>query len=200
MRLSASSIANTVRMHRQLFNGAILLVEGGIDARFVKQLIDRSNCMAVVANGRANVIDALRMLNNEAFKGVLAIVDADLDPLLGNMPAVVNLLTYDFRDVEIMLLHSPALDKILNEFGSEEKIQQFEAKEEVNVRTALLNRAGEVGFLRLLSYRDQLGLDFHELVFSRFVDAASLSLDVRRLVETVRNHSQVYGLSIEELV
>jgi len=199
MRLTAESVANDVRMRRQLFKGTMLLVEGSVDARFMRRFIDERNCMAVVAQGRDNAIEALKILTDAGVPGVLALIDADFDRVLGEVSGGPNLLHYDYRDLEIMLLVSPALEKLLGEYGSEEKIREFETLEGVDTRRALLLRAQEIGLLRLMSVRDTLSLRFDGLSFG-FVNSRTLELDVTELLVAVKNNSNMHGLDIGALL
>ena len=69
-----------------------------------------------------------------------------------------------------MLLESPSLDKLLDEFGSEQKIARFTESNKTDVRQALLIAAGPIGYLRWASQRNNLSLTFEGIVFSRFID------------------------------
>jgi hypothetical protein len=199
MRLSAESVANDVRMRRQLFGGSILLVEGSIDARFIKRFIDEANCLVIVAHGRENALSAINILTENGFPGALALIDADFDRVLGSVLTGPNVVSYDYRDLEIMLLASPALDKLLREYASEYKVRNFEASEGMETRQALLLRAQEIGLLRLISNRDSLALRFDGLNFG-FVDPKTLQLNVRELIVAVKNNSRRHGLDTDDLL
>ncbi len=104
------------------------------------------------------------------------------------------------RQLESMLLRSPALDKVLAELGSPEKIERFETKQGTTVRKHLALLARPLGALRYVSERDDLGLRFRDVTFSRFVDRELSGLDHAELVRTVKNKSQLANLDEDRLL
>ncbi|WP_235526446.1 DUF4435 domain-containing protein [Nostoc piscinale] len=123
--LSVDRFANKVRLLRDTFKGTFLLVEGSSDKTFYERFIDKLACQVVIISGKPSskqcVINTLEILDKSNFQGVLAIVDADFDRLKSLFLSSPNLLYTDTHDLEIMLIQSPALDKVLAEFGSDEK-------------------------------------------------------------------------------
>lgn len=99
-----------------------------------------------------------------------------------------------------MLVRSTALDWVLREFGSEEKILRFVNRRGIDVRQALLDVAVPVAYLRLHSLRAALDLRFDGLQFSQFVDRQTLVIDSLALVQTVKNHSQRHDLRSADLL
>ena len=65
------------------------------------------------------------MLERDEVSGVIAIVDANFMDFKGGRRASPNLFVTDTHDLETMILNSPALEKILIEFGSAMKIDRF---------------------------------------------------------------------------
>ena len=63
-------------------------------------------------------IEILEILEKSNFQRVLAIVDADFDRLENLANKRPNLLPTDTHDLETMLIKSPALEKVVAEFGS----------------------------------------------------------------------------------
>ena len=94
-----------------------------------------------------------------------------------------------------MLLNSPALDKVIAEFGSQEKIAKFNR----DVRTALLEAGMSVGYLLWVSQRDGLNLTFDGITFSKFVDEQTLQINELKLIREVKNKSQALFLKDEDL-
>ena len=85
-----------------------------------------------------------------------------------------------------MLLCSPALDRILIEFGSQSKLETFGE----DVLDGLISRALPLGYLRLYSMRSGLGLTFDGLNYSAWIDRASFHVHTTRLISEVKNRSQ----------
>ncbi|MBP0021338.1 MAG: DUF4435 domain-containing protein [Cyanobacteria bacterium SBLK] len=190
--------ANKIRILRSTFSGTFLLVEGLSDRLFYKRFIEQSTCQIVTISGKPSskqkVIAVLRIFEAENFRQILAIVDADFDRILPPSYNSPNLLRTDTRDLETLLLRSPALDKIVTEFVSEEKMAQFQD----NLRTKLLEAGKLMGYLRLISEEETLNLKFDNLTFSKFVNEQTMKIDESKLIKAIQEKSTEYSLQKEE--
>ncbi|MDJ1179813.1 DUF4435 domain-containing protein [Roseofilum sp. BLCC_M91] len=105
-QLTPDREANAIRLKRQTFTGAFLLVEGGSDKKFYQRFTHK-NCEIEVVSGKPSskqrVIQVLQILENDNFAGILAIVDADFDRLDNLEFSSPNLLRTDTHDLETML-------------------------------------------------------------------------------------------------
>jgi hypothetical protein len=169
-----------------------LLVEGRSDETFYKNFVDRSTCRLRVTGGKQRAIDILQILDNETtlnssrFAGVLAIVDADFDRLDSLPHQSPNLLRTDTHDLETMILQSPALDKLLAIFASDDKLKEFRR----DVRTALLEAGMSIGYFLWLSKSENLNLTFDGIKFKEFIDDKTLQINELKLINEVKNKSQ----------
>ena len=195
-------IANEIRMSRSQFSGTFLIVEGRDDRLFMERFISPSKCTILVAEGKQKVCEVIDILEKDNFDGVLGIIDADLDRIEGNPDRSHNLVMPECHDLIMMLVRSPALDLTLKEWGSRPKLAAFKE----NVLNDLINRALPVGYLRLYSLREELGLRFRNMNYSAWINRSSFVADTPALIETVKNHSQrpdlsssVLAMAIEEL-
>ncbi len=190
--LSVDRHANKIRQLRSIFSGTFVLVEGNSDKTFYERFIDKLACQLMSISGKPSskilVINVLYILEKNDFDGVLAIVDADFDHLEISPHDSPNLIRTDTHDLETMLLNSLALDKVIDEFGSEEKITSFGGN--LKLKTALLEAGMSVGYLRWVSQRDGLNLTFDGIRFSRFIDEKTLKIDEIKLIQEVKNKSQ----------
>ncbi len=194
--IKANHLANEIRMTRTQFRGSFLIVEGQTaDFRVYKRLVDPKQTKIIPAHNKDRALAALQILENADFDGVVAIVDADFWRLEGVEPASPNLFITDTHDLETMLLESPSLDKLLDEFGSEQKMTNFTANSKMEVRQALLAAARPIGYLRWASQRDNLSLTFEGIIFSRFIDHNTLHIDSSELIREVKNKSRRHDLS-----
>jgi hypothetical protein len=188
-------------MARSSHRGAFVLVEGRTaDLPLFKNLVDRQRCQIQPAHGKDNVLAVMEILEDDEIPGVLGIVDADRIHITGNLPASDNVLVTDGCDLESMLLHSTALDRVLSELGSTEKIKNFETEHRRTVREHLAEEARILGALRYISERDHLALWFQELAFAKLVDRKSMSIDASQLVKTVVTRSLNRGAAISTSV
>ncbi|MEG4286022.1 DUF4435 domain-containing protein [Microcoleus sp. A006_D1] len=197
-QISPNYIANQIRLLRtqSKYTGSFVIAEGDTDARVWKNLVDSTKCRVEIAYNKDNVVKVLNILEKDNFAGVLAIVDADFWILEGTFPSSSNLLLTDTHDLETMLLKSPALEKVLSEHGSEEKINNFGK----DIRQTLLESAKVIGYLRWASLKFNYALKFEGLAFSKFIDDKTLALNESKLLQTVKNNSQKLGLDEAEII
>lgn len=131
---------------------------------------------------------------------MLALVDKDcvlLDPsLAANQDVVVT----DTHDLETMMIQSPALEKVLAEFGSDDKIQGFVQARGGTIQDLLAQPALPVGLLRLASLRHGLNLKFKGCNYSSFVDKDSLGIDATSLAIEIINNTRNHKLKAADLV
>ncbi len=197
--LSVDRVANQIRLRRSTYSGTFLLVEGGSDKTFYERFVDKLACELVSVSGKPSsklrVIDVLKILEKSSFQGVLAIVDADFERLETFLYSSPNLLRTDTHDLETMLINSPALNKVVAEFGSGEKIAQFNR----DVRLALLETGISVGYLLWISQCDGLNLTFEGITFSKFINDQTIQIDEVKLIRELKNKSQAFSLKDEDL-
>jgi hypothetical protein len=191
LKFSPNYIATEIRMLRtdKQYSGSFLIAEGDTDARVWKNLVDSTKCRVENAYNKDLAVKVLNILEKDNFAGVLAIVDADFWILEGTVPSSPNLLLTDTHDLETMLLKSPALEKLLLEHGSEQKIKDF-AKD---IRQTLLESAKIIGYLRWASLKFNYGLKFEGLKFKKLRDD-TLILDESKLIKIVKDKSENKGL------
>lgn len=177
-------------MVRAGFEGAILLVEGDTDCKLLERFVDSGTCKIVCARGKENVVAALGLLEGSGDDGIVGFVDSDFDRFDGLVPTGRNIVVCDCADVEMMLLSSPALEKVLNEFGSGTKMAKFLANCcAPSIREHLMSEGAKLASLRYQSKHRGWRLRFKELDYGKFVDARCISVDVKRAVRAVIAHT-----------
>ncbi|HEY9609943.1 DUF4435 domain-containing protein [Allocoleopsis sp.] len=197
--LSVDRVANQIRLRRSTYSETFVLVEGGSDKTFYERFVDKLVCELVSVSGKPSsklrVIAVLEILEKSSFQGILAIVDADFERLETLLYSSPNLLRTDTHDLETMLIKSPALNKVVAELGSEEKIAQFNR----DVRLALLETGISVGYLLWISQCDGLNLTFEGITFSKFINEQTIQIDEIKLIRELKNKSQAFSLKDEDL-
>ena len=197
--ISPHAVANEIRMKRTQHLGTFLIVEGATDARIYKAFTDAHTCQVIVAHNKENAIQALSILEKESFIGVLAIVDADFWILEGVKLPSANLILTDTHDIETTIIRSPALEKVLAEYGSESKLTNFTRKLGKDIRLLILESGLPVGYLRWIALKNRLALRFEDLPFSAFVDLNTLAVDIMKLIRTLKNRSQLPSIKEKDL-
>ena len=171
-------VAAEVKMRRTQHAGSFLVLEGRGDMRFWKNR-SHHDCRLIDGNGKPNVVRGLRRLDEIGFAGALGVVDSNYDYLAGVPLESKNLVATDAHDLESVLCRSSALDAVLAEYGSDEKIGRF--GQSAGVRNALLERGLVFGRLRWAAQRFETNL---RLPATRaFVDERSWSVDEDGLIE-----------------
>lgn len=186
--LTAYDLANNIRMTRSLHKGAFLLVEGSSDMRVYERFVDKDHCMVMPGFGRSKVIQTLEILENDNFKGILAIVDSDFSELDGIKPTSPNLFFTDTHDLETMIIKSKALYKVLDEYASTKELKKIDKPiEEVIVESGL-----PIGYFRWLCTpkKFNLVLKFKYLPFDNFLDRKTLEVDIEKLIKEVKINSE----------
>jgi hypothetical protein len=191
--ITGASVANAIRMKRTLFRGAFVIVEGPTDKRVYSQIVDRALCHIEIAHGRDNLEEAIRILDEDGVTGIAGIVDADVCNITGELAAQQNILRTDLHDLECMILRSQATDRVIREYGSDDRVAAF-ASDITTISQILAENCVPLGCFRLISKRDGHGLYFDKISFDDFVIAKSLKIDIPAMVKAVVNRSHRHKL------
>lgn len=188
----ADEIASEIRLLREDPDNCkctFLLVEGSTDRYIYQWMTAKDTCQIIIVGGKENAIKVLAILEEEGILGVLAIVDADFMALEDERSSSPNLLLTDTHDLEMMILNSLALEKVLSEFGSADKIKYLVDKRKKDVRSLLLSCAMPIGYLRWVSLRENLSLKFEDLKFEKFINKDDLTTDIMQLIRIVQSRT-----------
>lgn len=196
--ISGHDIANTVRMAHTQRRITFLLLEGETDSYVLRPFLLAGFCEAMVCHAKHRALEAVLELNRTNEAGFLAIVDADFDHLDSQDCSARNCIRTEFHDLEVMLLCSPSLDKVLLERASQDKLRALQEKEGTTLRELLFGIAEPLGRLRLANERRCWGLRFEELNYSRYYDQSNLRIDVDRIIEALVQRSCT-GLTVAEV-
>jgi 5S rRNA maturation endonuclease (ribonuclease M5) len=195
-QITPDRIANSIRLLRGDHEGVFLIVEGHSDKLIYERLVNKQEVRVTIASGKNNAIKALSILEKEDnFRRVVAVIDADFSRIEQQIPDSNNLFLTDEHDLEMMLIKSAAFDKLLKERGSEEKIKAFTE----DIRETLLKLGQEIGKLRWLSLRNKLDLKSEGLKFVKFIDKEKLSINIDKLIRSIKNNSQKPSLDEQQI-
>lgn len=199
-QLSASDVAAQIRLERAVHSGSFLLVEGASDSRLFKAFVDQDSCSVTVCHGRENVMSVVSILERENFCGVLAVADSDFSPLTGEVIESENICLTDHNDLECMIITSSSWDAILSEYGSENKISQFEQSSDQSARQSILKQAAFIGATRFISKKNVWNLKFDRMTY-QFRSNKSFEVDQERTVEHIISRSELdFRLESDNLI
>lgn len=182
--------ANEIKLKRQVHSGAFLVVEGRDDRLFMQRFTSTNECKIEVGQGKYNVRKIVELLEKENFRGIIGLIDADFDRIDTQQSSSINSVMPQYHDLETMLICSSALDRVLIELGSQDKLDKFEE----NVLDALIDRALPIGYLRLHSWKNALNLQFEGINYSAWIDRRTFQVSIARLINEVKNNSQRQGI------
>lgn len=188
---------NEIRMLRSVFKGTILLVEGCSDARVYGWFVEKLNCQVIPAHSKKNVLDALILIESAKMEGILAIADADYWRVEGKEIASGNLFLTDTHDLETMILNHPEiLEKIISEYGSDNRVERLPGK----IVDMILTSALPIGVLRWIATNsmNDLKLILRDLSFEKFITLTTLKINLKKLVEEVLAISKIDAPGIVE--
>ena len=187
--INGSTLANQIRLERSVREVSFFLVEGNGDANVFKKFCDLQVCSIITCMGKDNLLDAVTELKDSGFCGVLGFADQDFAKLLGLPTFNGEVVFTDENDMEIMILCSEALDKVLQEFGTKKNILETEETEEMSVKDLIFKSSSIIGTLRLLSQREKWSLLFEKMKY-KFVPNKSYFLDEVKTVRHVLGRSK----------
>ncbi|MGE0015127.1 MAG: DUF4435 domain-containing protein [Candidatus Methanomethylophilaceae archaeon] len=197
--LTPVDIANEISMLLSSVEGTVLVVEGITDSRLYGKFSDKEHVKIVIGHSKDNVRKSVEECwSRRGLVPVVGIVDSDLDRITGKKHPPPVFQT-DRRDLEMMIIGSPALDDILCEYADAGELGEFERRYGP-VFDAIISACYPVGLLMYISDKLKLNLSFRNLDFERFVDRRTLQTDVKRLVNEVLSSSMNVCVSRNELL
>jgi hypothetical protein len=175
---NVGDVVSEIKMTRTAFGGGLLVVEGPTDAGFFAKRVVNGPKQIVIAGTKVTAIGAVVTAYATGVVGVVGVVDDDYDSLCGVATPSPHVLRTETRDLETLLVSSPALDALVHEVADAGKVQALEQAEGCSIRQALANRTLVFGKLRLLNRREGWNLNFVEDFRPwRFADKAQWVLD-----------------------
>jgi hypothetical protein len=183
-------IAAQIRLMRQVHKGSFLIVEGETDDKALSRYIDSNACEIEVAFGKQNALQALDLLEEDGFAGVVALVDADFDRLLSNKYPVENLYITDKHDLDLTIFASSAFDQYVREYSDRESLNKVCDGDLIKLRQWILSSALPLACCRLASDRDSLNIYFKDLRHDSFIREDDLILEVDHLLSALIGRSK----------
>jgi hypothetical protein len=131
-----------------------------------------SDVRLIYAEGRQVVMAVMVIIRKFGYPGVLAVVDADFDRVVGISHEAPDLVYTDTHDVETLIIRQSSFCRFLMKIGLHTpgpfelniiKLREFTA----NVQANLLAAGSVIGEIRLISARCGARFDFQQLRHER---------------------------------
>lgn len=187
--IDGAYVAAQIRLVRQVRRGTILLLEGHTDAKLLGRFTNPDTCEIEIGFGKANVIEAIDLLEDEGFQGIVGVVDADFDRLTNVTHSLDNLCVTDVHDLDLMIFLSPSLDRYVAEHGNQERIKKDFLGDLSAIRSKIIDCCLPLSHCRLASSRRKLMLRFNGLKHDELVSQHTLTMDQIMLIKTVTDRS-----------
>jgi hypothetical protein len=173
-----------------LYKGkVIIVVEGMSDVRLFRGILNGEKIRLETIDGKGNLISAMKELVGEFPDRILAVCDADHDHLTGkvNEREKYSIYLTDQHDAEVMMLNSPALASLIDEYSSPDNAEELHC----NLLEVAFSAAYPLGLLRWVNTDESLGLKFKGLNFNQFIDVnrTSVKVDVDTLIDELLKRS-----------
>ena len=182
------SIANQIRLERAVHAGSFLLVEGCGDAKIFERFCDKDECAVVVCLGKPKLIDAINELNASNFRGALGFADRDFCEILGYPDVQGDVVYSDENDMEVTILCSATLDRVLQEFGSSAAIEKSIRIRSKTMRESIFSSASTLGALRIAAQENDWYLRFKDMDY-KFKPNNSFIIDEKQSIRHILGRS-----------
>lgn len=191
--MTAERTANAI-MQDTTFSGTYLIVEGMKDFNLYNKFLKNTASIKQVG-GKEKVKDVIKILEERHFNNKIGIIDADFSKILGEAQEVESIFFTDYHDSEVTMFKSPALETVLYNYITREKLEAFLNGRDI--RAILLELSKEIGLLKLANHLNSLGLAFkpknidgNTLKYKEFIEERTLQFKGKDdLINTVRNYS-----------
>lgn len=194
--IDADDIIAEIRMERQAFSGAFILVEGPTDARRFNKFIDERETSVVVCWGRSKLTAAIDILNDQGKDDFLGLADADFDRVIGRLNEVENLIYSEFHDFDIDAIQTDVIVRYFHEVADLPSCEQFGGVEHIREAIAIGLRP-----LSAAKLANELGDICHKLSDINWGPAfVGMSVNSERLAYIVLRKQAPQREDIERLV
>ena len=174
-----------LRMHRQRDKSTCLvLVEGESDlVIFDSRLFNDDACKIWQMNGKKGVLSTINQIREWGLPGVIAILDADFDRIIGNTQDSNDVFYCDGHDAEIMMSLTNAFDDLVRIAGEKDKLDRAKKKTGRSILDMLLDMGAPIGAAMLIDRENDWNLSFKELDYVSFIDSREFICDEDKLAE-----------------
>jgi hypothetical protein len=174
-------VEDRIRQHRQVVADPLIIVEGPDDLLVLRGHVPADRIFP--ADGKSNLLRAMRALAEWGESDVTAVADADFDDPAAVVDLGSSLVLYERRDLEAMLILLGVLTTVIEHQGSAEKIAASGDAE--SVVDQLEAAVSPVTALRSANARNSWGLAFDEVSIASKADRGTLAVAVARYCQAV---------------
>ncbi|OQX06314.1 MAG: hypothetical protein BWK73_31190 [Thiothrix lacustris] len=174
-------IVSEIELLKETHDGGFLLVEGDSDSKFWKHHVDKKRCNIRIAGNKPSVLGAAKKLDEKQDLSSMGIVDADFDRVNEIDYGIGRVVMTDHHDLEMLLVKSRALERVLCGFVNEDALSGFENKQKDSILDYVLSISLIWGRLRYLHVIEQYSFEFDFSPYKYIPKNSSLQVNVDNL-------------------
>jgi hypothetical protein len=163
---TAADLFVELMMIRGVDGRTLFVLEGETDCAALDPHIDERACDTVPGNGKTVVLGAMHLINENSVERVLALVDADLDGVVGGAPPIPNVIRTGLYDLDAEIFFAGAVVERVIASHTDRKLRRSDGATTQAVVDAVTELASSVGLLRLCSDRHGYGLKIRRFPFN----------------------------------
>jgi len=164
---------------------AFLIVEGSQDCNVYRLFACPTRCAVQWGYGRANALDAGRLLDRDGFVGFVVAMDQDHWIIDNSHPKDSFVVWTDGRDLESTLLFAGVADRIIANFAHPGSLDEIKRETGKTVMDHLVDWCSTLGAMRWVIVRGRMFLSCKEIDAFGSVDRESLEISVERLAYAI---------------
>lgn len=195
--LNPEDIVTEIKLSHNIHNGLFIIVEADSDRKVFTNFFNES-CRYYPADGKENALKILSNSEKMKFNRVIGIVDLDFDEP-EDFSHKSNCFITDYYDLEMMIVESPAFEKLLIQFLSYENVGNSIKDKSDEIRAIIYSTASFIGLMRFISRIQSLNLYFEDLPMRKFIDETSLEVNVDRMINILLQRSSLSLTQKQEL-
>ncbi|MBB1092415.1 DUF4435 domain-containing protein [Rhodopseudomonas palustris] len=173
--LDGFDIAQEIRQERQIHKGSFLLLEGDGDIKRFGKFVDEDHCSIQNCFGRKNLLQAIDLLYEEGFPGVLGLADADFDRLNSCVAVHEGVIYSEGHDFDLDVARSDVLRRYLLEVADQERCDAAGGID--GICNDLLERCKPLSVLRYVNHTQSLGYRLSQVRHREFIKDGVVDLD-----------------------
>lgn len=201
----------TAALENKKFPGFHVFVEGGGDFKLWRNFMQKSLAKVTICNGCDKVIEAT-VLGNAKGVRCFGVIDRDFRDILGSEQLPDNIFLTDEHDIELMISHTESLGKVLNNYDSSQRIDDYEVANGP-IRDCVLALTDQIGYLKLLHKRNNLNINLKKKdkdgeielpAYEKFLDKRcqikSIKDMIVYLLQWSENHGKRANKTVDEII
>lgn len=197
----------TAALENKSFRGYYVFVEGSGDFKLWRNFMQKPLTKVTICNGCEKVIEATTLGNEKGIR-CFGIIDRDFRSILGSDELPNNVFITDEHDLELMISNSDSLGKVLNNYDSSQKIDDYELTNGP-VRDRVLALTDQIGYLKLLHKRINLNIDLKKIdkdgnielpSYEKFLNQHCQIISHRGMIQYLLQWSECHGKKANKTV